>query len=148
MNQSNNSSFSQKVFTLPCYSRGCYLITPEILKNVSEIKNYEIGLLNLFLQHTSASLCLSENYDPDVRVDMETGLNRIAPEDEKLYTHTIEGKDDMPAHIKSALMGVSLVIPITKGALNLGTWQGIWLCEHRNAKHSRTIVATIQGKLI
>lgn len=144
---SNIVTFFQKTFSLPSKSRGCYLITPEILSNLPEIKNYEVGLLNLFLQHTSASICINENYDSDVRADMETALNRIAPEGKGLYTHTLEGKDDMPAHIKSALFGVSLTIPITKGALNLGTWQGIWLCEHRDAKQTRTMVATIQGKL-
>lgn len=144
---SSSSSFFQKIFSLPSHSRGCYLITSDVLSQLPEIKTIEIGLLNLFLQHTSASLCINENYDEDVKIDMETTLNRIVPEGKQLYKHLMEGKDDMPAHVKSALIGVSVIIPITKGALNLGTWQGIWLCEHRDAKNSRTIVATIQGKL-
>ena len=97
------------------------------------------------MKHTSASLTLNENYDSDVKLDMETILNRIVPEDPKLYRHTMEGKDDMPAHAKSTIAGVSHSIPITNGTLNMGTWQGIWLCEHRDHPHSRTIVATLNG---
>lgn len=137
--------WNQKTITLKAHKRGCHLITSEITSNLPELKNYKVGLLNLFLQHTSASLCLNENYDSDVRLDMEDSFNRIVPENNKLYRHTIEGSDDMPAHIKSALVGASITIPITDGALNLGTWQGVWLCEHRDGSHTRNIVATING---
>ncbi|KAF3038957.1 hypothetical protein E8E12_000556 [Didymella heteroderae] len=142
-------SWSQKQFTLPSRSRGSYLITDTILKELPEIKNYKTGLLNLFIQHTSCALSLNENWDEDVRADMSTALDRIVPEDKKgqgLYLHDAEGSDDMPAHVKSALVGASVTIPITNGRLNTGTWQGIWYLEFRDMKHSRKIVATIQGE--
>jgi secondary thiamine-phosphate synthase enzyme len=135
--------------TLPSRSRGSYLITDTILKELPEIKNYKTGLLNLFIQHTSCALSLNENWDEDVRADMSTALDRIVPEDKKgqgLYLHDAEGSDDMPAHVKSALVGASVTIPITNGKLNTGTWQGIWYLEFRDMKHSRKIVATIQGE--
>lgn len=144
--ESTKSEWAQKTITLKSKSRGCHLITDEITSQLKELSNFSIGILHLFLQHTSASICLNENYDPDVQTDMENSLNRIVPEDKKLYKHTIEGKDDMPAHVKSALVGCSLSIPITDGRLNIGTWQGIWLLEHRDGSHSRKIVATINGK--
>ena len=103
-------------------------------------------MVHLLLQHTSASLFLNENADPDVRTDMESWINRAARENESYYVHTYEGADDMPAHIKSALLGVSLQLPITNGRLNTGTWQGIWLGEHRNHGGSRTVIATIHGE--
>lgn len=140
---------SQKSLTLPSRSRGSYLITDHILKEVPEIKNYKTGLLNLFVQHTSCALSLNENYDSDVRADMSTALDRIVPEDKKgqgLYLHDAEGSDDMPAHVKSALIGASVTIPITNGRLNTGTWQGIWYLEFRDSKHTRKVVATIQGE--
>lgn len=137
--------WEQRTFSLKSKKRGCHLITSEIESNIPEIKKFRIGLLNLFLQHTSASLCLNENYDTDVRADMEDALNRVVPEDNKLYRHTMEGKDDMPAHAKSALVGVTLTIPIKDGHMQLGTWQGIWLCEHRDGSHTRSIVATLNG---
>lgn len=140
---------SQKQFTLPSRSRGSYLITDTILKELPEIKNYKTGLLNLFIQHTSCALSLNENWDEDVRADMSTALDRIVPEDKKgqgLYRHDAEGSDDMPAHVKSALVGASVTIPITNGRLNTGTWQGIWYLEFRDMKHSRKVVATIQGE--
>ncbi|KAG9193172.1 UPF0047-domain-containing protein [Alternaria panax] len=142
-------SWSQKSLTLPSRSRGSYLITDHILKEVPEIKNYKTGLLNLFIQHTSCALSLNENYDSDVRADMSTALDRIVPEDKKgqgLYRHDAEGSDDMPAHVKSALIGASVTIPITNGRLNTGTWQGIWYLEFRDSKHTRKVVATIQGE--
>ncbi|KAF2629228.1 UPF0047-domain-containing protein [Macroventuria anomochaeta] len=142
-------SWFQKQFTLPSRSRGSYLITDTILKELPEIKNYKTGLLNLFIQHTSCALSLNENWDEDVRADMSTALDRIVPEDKKgqgLYRHDAEGSDDMPAHVKSALIGASVTIPITNGRLNTGTWQGIWYLEFRDMKHSRKIVATIQGE--
>ncbi|KAJ4308505.1 hypothetical protein N0V94_009327 [Neodidymelliopsis sp. IMI 364377] len=142
-------SWFQKQFTLPSRSRGSYLVTDTVLKELPEIKDYKTGLLNLFIQHTSCALSLNENYDEDVRTDMTASLDRIVPETkkgERLYIHDAEGPDDMPAHIKSALVGASVTIPITNGRLNTGTWQGIWYLEFRDMKHSRKIVATIQGE--
>lgn len=138
-------SFSQKTIKLSSRSRGCYLITDDIVNSL-DIRSYKVGLLNLFLQHTSAGLTLNENWDSDVRDDMIDSLDRIAPEDDTLYRHDAEGLDDMPAHIKSALVGASLTIPIREGRLATGTWQGIWLCEFRASRHSRNVVATIQGE--
>ena len=132
----------QVIFHLPAKRRGCHLITEEILKNLPNPLP-KAGLLNLFVQHTSCALTINENYDPDVRTDMESILNQIVKEREPYYEHTMEGSDDMPAHAKSSLFGVSITIPITDGKLNLGTWQGIYLCEFRNYGGSRKIVATI-----
>jgi len=138
----------QKTFTLPSKSRGSYLVTDEVVKNLPELKDYKVGLLNLFVQHTSCALSLNENWDSDVREDMSDALDRIAPEDKKgtLYRHSAEGLDDMPAHIKSALIGASVTVPISNGELNTGTWQGIWYLEFRASKHTRKVVATIQGE--
>ena len=122
--------------------RGCHLVTREILEQLPQPLP-ETGLLNLFVQHTSCALSINENADPDVRVDMEEILNHLVKEREPYYEHTMEGDDDMPAHAKCSLFGVSLTIPITRGRLNLGTWQGIYLCEFRNYGGSRKIVATI-----
>lgn len=130
----------QKQLQLPEQHRGFHLITSFI---ESHLDLPETGLLNLFIQHTSAGLTINENADPSVRVDFETILNRIVPENRPEYTHTLEGSDDMPSHIKSSLVGCSLNIPISKGRLNLGTWQGIYLCEFRNFGGYRNIVATI-----
>ncbi|KAH0140896.1 UPF0047 domain protein, partial [Aureobasidium melanogenum] len=129
-------------------SRGSYLITDTVLEKVPEIKDYKVGILQLFVQHTSCALSLNENWDEDVRDDMSDALDRIAPEDRKgnLYRHSAEGLDDMPAHIKSALIGASVSIPITNGKLNTGTWQGVWFLEFRASKHQRKVVATIQGE--
>ncbi|RIA98838.1 hypothetical protein C1645_731399 [Glomus cerebriforme] len=138
-------SWFQKTVNLKSRSRGCHLITREIEKQVPEIEQYKIGMANLFLQHTSASLCLNENADPDVRVDMEMALNKIVSENLP-YVHTAEGPDDMPGHVKCALVGASLNIPITNGKFNLGTWQGIWLCEHRTYSSGRRVVVTLQGE--
>ncbi|KAK9474679.1 secondary thiamine-phosphate synthase [Dipodascopsis tothii] len=138
-------SWSQKTFSLSPRTRGSYLITDEVVQAVPEIANYKVGLLNLFIQHTSAALTLNENWDPDVRDDMTDALDRVAPESAP-YRHDDEGPDDMPAHVKSSLIGASLTIPIKDGRLATGTWQGIWLCEFRRYRHQRKIVATIQGE--
>lgn len=148
-------SWEQKIITLNAPSRGFHLITNDIYKKVPEISGYRIGLLHLFIQHTSASLSLNENCDPDVRSDMESAMNLIVPEswNKKVFKHTMEGDDDMPGHVKSSLIGASVSIPIGNGKLQLGTWQGIYLCEHRNtggysSGHDRKIVATLQGVLL
>ncbi|QDV22200.1 secondary thiamine-phosphate synthase enzyme YjbQ [Aureliella helgolandensis] len=136
----------QKEFTLPAHRRGFHLITGLVLAQLPELKSVSVGLLHLFLQHTSASLTVNENADPDVRVDMETYFNHLAPERGLPLTHTLEGPDDMPAHVKSSLLGASVVLPIRRGELALGTWQGIYLCEHRNRAGARNLLATIQGE--
>jgi len=146
----NSMTWTQKQFTLQPKSRGSYLITDQVVQAVPEIRNYKVGLLNLFIQHTSCALSLNENFDTDVREDMSDALDRIAPEEgpkgEALYRHDAEGLDDMPAHIKSALIGASVTIPIKDGKLATGTWQGIWYLEFRASKHSRRVMATIQGE--
>ncbi len=134
----------QKEFNLRKKNRGFHLITDEIISNIPEIKDFEIGTLNLFIKHTSASLTINENCDPTVRTDMENFVNDVVS-NKSYFKHTYEGDDDMPAHLKSSLFGVSLTIPITNGQLNLGTWQGIYLGEHRDYGGSRKIVATIMG---
>ena len=139
-----NLQIFQKEFSLKAKSRGFHLVTNEVLSNLDEIKNIQIGTLNLLLKHTSASLSLNENCDSSVRSDMENFVNDIVS-NKSYFVHTYEGDDDMPAHIKSSLFGVSLTIPITNGKLNLGTWQGIYLGEHRNFGGSRKVVATIIG---
>ncbi|KAI1102639.1 hypothetical protein F4804DRAFT_334131 [Jackrogersella minutella] len=143
-------SWLQKQFSLPPRSRGSYLITDHVVNSIPEIRQYKVGLLNLFVQHTSCALSLNENWDEDVRADMSDALDRIAPEagpkGEDLYRHSAEGLDDMPAHIKSALIGASITIPIKDGKLATGTWQGIWYLEFREVKHTRRVVATIQGE--
>jgi secondary thiamine-phosphate synthase enzyme len=126
-------------------SRGCHLITREIEDALPELANYRVGLLQVFIQHTSASLTINENADRDVRQDLESSLSAIAPE-EFPYVHTLEGPDDMPAHVKASLMGSSVTIPIGGGKLLLGTWQGIYLCEHRNRGGSRSLVLTVWGE--
>ncbi|CAO3680901.1 unnamed protein product [Umbelopsis vinacea] len=137
-------SWYQTQFRLTARPRGCHLVHDESAQRFP-IKKFKVGMANVFLQHTSASLMLNENADPTVRKDMETSLNRIAPEDFP-YVHDDEGPDDMPGHLKSGLIGVSLNIPITQGKLNVGTWQGIYLCEHRNQGGSRKVVLTLQGE--
>ncbi|OJJ79240.1 YjbQ family protein [Aspergillus glaucus CBS 516.65] len=141
-------SWTQKQFTLPPRSRGSYLITDHVVSELPELRSYKVGLLTLFVQHTSCALSLNENWDDDVRADMSDALDRVAPEDHKgnLYRHDAEGLDDMPAHIKSSLVGASVTIPITNGRLNTGTWQGIYYMEFRASRHSRKVVATIQGE--
>nr|WP_144975900.1 secondary thiamine-phosphate synthase enzyme YjbQ [Bremerella volcania] len=135
----------QKEIMLRARSRGFHLVTHEVEQQLPELREISVGLLNIFIQHTSASISINENADPDVRVDLEMGFSKIVPEDFP-YVHTIEGPDDMPAHIKAAMIGNSLTIPITDGRLNLGTWQGIYLCEHRNRASGRRLVLTIQGE--
>ena len=135
----------QKEISLNPKPRGFHLVTDEIIQQLPELKNISTGLLHILLKHTSASITLNENYDPDVRADLEKYFNRNVKENESYYEHNSEGADDMPAHIKSVLIGNSVTIPVTNGNLNLGTWQGIYLCEHRNSAGSRRIVATISG---
>ena len=132
----------QTEFQLSAKRRGCHLVTREILENLPRPLP-KVGLLNLFVQHTSCALSINENADPDVRYDMEKIMNNIVKENEPYYDHVLEGSDDMPAHAKSSLFGVSITIPITNGHLNLGTWQGIYLCEFRDYGGPRSIVATI-----
>ena len=131
----------QKEFKLPSYSRGFHLITQEVARHAGVLP--ETGLLHLFIKHTSAGLTINENADPSVRIDFESCFNKIMPENENYLTHTIEGPDDMPAHIKSSLVGSAVSIPITNGRMNLGTWQGIYLCEFRNQGGQRHLVVTI-----
>jgi secondary thiamine-phosphate synthase enzyme len=135
----------QKSIRLPAVPRGFHLITDLLEAQLPELEKIEVGLAHIFIQHTSASLTISENADPDVRRDFESHFNVLAPENAPYYRHTAEGPDDMPAHIKAALLGTSVTVPITKGAFNLGTWQGIYLCEHRNHGGKRTVVVTLQG---
>ena len=136
----------QKEVALKSRNRGFHLITEELLREVPELKSVNIGLMNILIKHTSASLTINENADPLVRADFESYFNQAVPENEPYYRHTYEGSDDMPAHLKSSTLGASLTIPITNGRLNLGVWQGIYLGEHRNQAGPRTIVVTIQGE--
>jgi secondary thiamine-phosphate synthase enzyme len=135
----------QKSITLPAQRRGFHLITQHVLRGLPELAQIRTGLLHVFIQHTSASLTINENVDADVRTDMEMAMNEIAPEN-LAYVHTIEGPDDMPAHVKASLMGSSVSIPVTDGKLALGVWQGIYLCEHRNRAGSRSLVLTLWGE--
>jgi len=132
---------AQKTFTLPSKTRGFHLITHEVLQAAGKLP--ETGLMHVLIQHTSAGLTLNENADPSVRVDFEAFLNDLIPENHPLYSHVFEGADDMPAHLKASLIGSSVTIPITNHRLNLGTWQGIYLCEFRNHGGSRRIIVTI-----
>ena len=136
--------WKQVEFDLQSRRRGFHLITGEILRNLPPLP--EVGLLHLFIKHTSAGLSINENADPDVRVDMESIFNHLIKEREPYYQHTLEGNDDMPAHAKSSIIGTSVTIPITNGKLNLGTWQGIYLCEFRDYGGNRQMVATISGE--
>ncbi|CAA6670413.1 unnamed protein product [Spirodela intermedia] len=139
--------WAQKTVVIPAQRRGCHLITSRILREIEQdLSGFKCGVAYLFLQHTSASLTINENYDSDVQDDTETFLNRIVPEGRSApWKHTLEGPDDMPAHIKSSMFGCSLTIPITDGRLNMGTWQGIWLCEHRDHATPRKVVVTMNG---
>jgi len=128
-------------FTLPAYGRGFHLVTREIVSKLGELP--QNGILHLFIKHTSAGLTINENADPSVRIDFESYFNSIVKENEPFIVHDIEGPDDMPAHIKSTLVGSSVSVPFENGSLKLGTWQGIYLCEFRNAPHRRTLVASI-----
>ena len=136
--------WKQVEFDLQSRRRGFHLITGEILRNLPPLP--EVGLLHLFIKHTSAGLSINENADPDVRMDMESIFNHLVKEREPFYQHTLEGNDDMPAHAKSSIIGTSVTIPITNGKLNLGTWQGIYLCEFRDYGGNRQMVATISGE--
>jgi secondary thiamine-phosphate synthase enzyme len=138
-------SWSQHEIALDARPRGVHLVTSEIAGKVPELRRLRIGLAHIFIRHTSASLTLNENASPDVRRDFETWLNAYVPED-FAWTHTLEGPDDMPAHIKAALMGSSLTLPIAGGRLALGTWQGIYLCEHRDRGGPRSLLVTLNGE--
>ncbi|CAM4073778.1 secondary thiamine-phosphate synthase enzyme YjbQ [Pseudoalteromonas byunsanensis] len=137
----------QKKIVLRARKRGFHLISDEIEQQLPELKQLRIGLLHIFIQHTSASLAINENADPSVRQDLESHFNVLAPEDAPYYIHTYEGPDDMPAHIKSTLIGCSQSVPVSNGHLALGMWQGIYLCEHRDHASSRTLVVTLQGEV-
>lgn len=136
----------QKTIQLSAQSRGFHLVTTEIEQQLTELSSISIGLAHLFIQHTSASLTINENADPTVRHDMEAHFNRFVPERAPYYQHTYEGDDDMPAHIKASLLGNSITLPITQGRFTLGTWQGIYLGEHRDHGGKRSVVVTIQGQ--
>lgn len=136
----------QNTFRLPSFRRGFHLVTHLIEENMPELQSIEVGLAHVFIHHTSAGLTLNENADPTVRVDFESHFNKMVPENAPYYKHNYEGPDDMPAHIKASLLGNSLTIPITNGRLNLGTWQGVYLCEHRNHASGRRITVTVQGE--
>ena len=138
--------WAKQQINLPAFSRGFHIITSYVVDSVPEIKNQSIGMLHLFIKHTSASIAINEGADPDVRVDFETHFNKLVPENSPDFIHNAEGPDDMPAHIKSAILGSSLSIPITDGKINLGTWQDIYLCEHRNHASGRKLIVTIEGE--
>jgi secondary thiamine-phosphate synthase enzyme len=138
-------TWSQREITLKARPRGVHLVTSEIVEAVPELSDLRIGLAHLFLRHTSASLTINENASPDVRRDFETWLNVAAPED-FAWTHTLEGPDDMPAHVKASHMGASLSLPIAGGRLALGTWQGVYLCEHRDRGGPRSLLVTLTGE--
>ena len=135
----------QKEIIIKNKNRGFHLITNEIIQDFTELNKVSIGILHLFIKHTSASLTINESYSQKVRNDFETHFNKMVPEGVQYYTHLEEGLDDMPAHIKASIIGNTLIIPIKNGALNLGTWQGVYLCEHRNNCKTRKIVLTLQG---
>ena len=135
----------QREISLSAFSRGFHIITDNVIREMPELDQVKVGTLHIFIKHTSASLTINENADPTVRTDMESGFNKIAPENAPYYRHTLEGPDDMPAHIKASLLGSSVTIPVTNGRLNLGTWQGIYLCEHRDYGGSRRLVLTLMG---
>lgn len=134
----------QRILRLPPAHRGFHLITREVVEAVPELAKIRVGWMQVFIQHTSASLTINENADPDVRIDFETAMNHAVP-DSLPYVHTLEGPDDMPAHVKASMIGASVMVPIGEGRLKLGTWQGIYLCEHRDRAGGRKIVVTIQG---
>lgn len=136
----------QKEIRLSPKRRGFHLVTDEIVRQVPELSQISVGLMHIFIQHTSASLTINENADPTVREDFESFFNRAVPEDQPYYRHTDEGSDDLPAHIKASLLGTSVSLPIANGRLNTGIWQGIYLCEHRNHGGSRSLVVTLHGE--
>jgi len=136
----------QTELQLRARSRGFHLITSEVEQALSQLGQVQVGLLHVFIRHTSASLTINENADPTVRQDFESHFNEMVPENAPYYRHTFEGPDDMPAHLKASILGSSLTVPVTNGRLNLGTWQGIYLCEHREHGGERTLVLTLQGE--
>ncbi|MGH7850924.1 MAG: secondary thiamine-phosphate synthase enzyme YjbQ [Thermodesulfobacteriota bacterium] len=136
----------QKEITLSPKRRGFHLVTREIIEQVKELSEYSVGIANIFICHTSASLTINENVSPEVREDFESHFNEYVPEEAPYYEHTLEGPDDMPAHIKASILGSSVTVPVKDGRLNLGTWQGIYLCEHRNQGGSRKLIVTIIGE--
>lgn len=138
--------YFQQEITLEPRARGFHLITSEVVSAIPGLRKIKLGLLHVHIKHTSASLTINENADPTVREDFESHFNLMVPEDGKHYKHTLEGPDDMTSHIKASLLGPSVTIPVTQGRLNLGTWQGIYLCEHRNYGGSRKLVLTAQGE--
>lgn len=135
----------QKEITLSPKSRGFHLITNEITSKLDKLSDIKTGVAHIFIKHTSAGLTINENADPSVRRDFETHFNRMVPEDMSMFEHTLEGADDMTSHLKSSILGHSVTIPISNGRLNLGTWQGVYLCEHRNRGGSRRLVVTLHG---
>lgn len=135
----------QKEITLSPKKRGFHLVTREVVEHLKELSEYSAGIAHIFICHTSASLTINENADPDVREDFETHFNKAVPENAPYYVHTLEGPDDMPAHIKASLLGSSVTLPVKDGRFNLGTWQGIYLCEHRNHGGPRKLIVTIIG---
>ena len=136
----------QREIRLRARERGFHLVTDEIVRQLPELARFEVGLAHLFIQHTSASLTINENADPTVRQDFESLFNRLVPQDQPYYRHNYEGSDDLPAHLKSSLLGSTLLLPIRQGELALGTWQGIYLGEHRDQGGSRRLIVTLQGE--
>lgn len=136
----------QQEIQLEPKKRGVHLITREVMRQLSDLDQFEVGIAHIFIRHTSAALTLNENASPAVREDMEAHFNVMVPEGASYYTHTIEGPDDMPAHIKASLLGSSVTVPVADGELMLGTWQGLYLCEHRNQGGPRTVVVTVWGE--
>ena len=138
--------WSQKEIILPSYPRGYHIITHVIENELEKLNEITTGVAHIFIKHTSASLTINEDADPTVRSDFESHMNKMVPENAPYYKHTLEGPDDMPAHLKNAILGCSLTVPVTEGKFNLGTWQGIYLCEHRNNGGKRKILITINGE--
>lgn len=138
--------FIQEEIVLQPRPRGFHLITAEIENQLPQLRNVSVGTAHVFIKHTSASLCVNENADPSVRVDMEAFFNRAVSERETYFTHVFEGPDDMTSHIKAVILGSSVTVPVTSGAFNLGVWQGIYLCEHRNRGGARRVVVTVMGR--
>ena len=139
-------SWHQKAITLSPKPRGFHLITQEILTQLPELRQYTVGIAHIFIQHTSASLAINENVEPEVRADLESHFNKLVPENAPYYTHTYEGPDDMPSHIRMVLTRTSETVPIVDGKMQLGTWQGIFLFEHRRAPHRRKVFVTVIGE--
>ena len=136
----------QKEIVLARRARGFHLVTDELVRSLPDLGRFRVGVAHFFIQHTSASLCINENADPSVWIDLENSFNALVPQDAPYYEHTAEGLDDMPAHVKAALIGTSVSVPITNGRLNLGTWQGLYLCEHRDRGSARRVVVTMCGE--